>query len=136
MKPIKLIVILLCSFSASAQDTIIEKSTSYYVVPQQTTYVETVNPKYDGGVEAMNKFISENIKMPGDAKMAGVREKVYVAFKVTEDGSLIDVEISRGVMPSMDEEAMRVVKAMPKWIPGTKGGKPTVMRYYIPVDFK
>jgi TonB family protein len=136
MRVIISVLIFFTGYTVNAQDTIIEKSTSYYVVPQKTTYEETINPKYNGGVEAMNQFIAENIRVPGDAKMAGLYGKVYVAFKVTEDGSLIDVEISQGISESMNQEAIRIVKLMPAWIPGTKGGKNTTMRYYIPVEFK
>lgn len=136
MRLIFILFALSFGFDSQAQDTIIEKATSYHVVPQKITYEETINPKYKGGVEEMNKFITENLKIPGDSKVSGLYGKVYVAFKVAEDGSLIDIEISQGISESMNEEAIRVVKAMPKWIPGTKGGKNTTMRYYIPIEFK
>lgn len=136
MEKILLIAVSFLGFNLVAQDTIVEKSTTYHVVSQPTTYEETINPKYNGGEEAMNKFITETIRYPESAKLSGQHGKVYVAFKVKEDGSLIDVEITRGVSPLLDEEALRVVKAMPAWIPGTKGGKNATMRYYIPVEFK
>jgi len=136
MRAFVLILFLFLGLHSKAQDTIVEKATSYHVVSSSTTYEESTKPRYKGGAEAMNKFISDNVVVPGDAKLAGQYGKVYVAFKVMEDGSMADVEVSRGIAPSLDAEAMRVVKTMPNWIPGTKGGDNIAMRYYIPVEFK
>lgn len=137
MKTSVTIALILLSISLYAQDTITTTTTSSYrVVSQSTKTDDVVNPSYVGGVEAMNLFISENIKYPELAKTSAQYGKVYVAFKVQEDGSLIDIEITKGISPELNEEALRIVKAMPKWNPGTKGGQPTIIRYYIPIEFK
>lgn len=135
MKTLLTIGIFLCTMSLLAQDTINTKS-SYRVVAQTIKTSEVINPTYIGGVDAMNLFISENIIYPEVAKTSGQYGKVYVAFKVKEDGTLIDIEVTRGISPELNEEALRVVGAMPKWNPGTKDGQPATIRYYIPVEFK
>ncbi len=135
MKTFITIVFFLLSLSFFAQDTITTTG-SYRVVSQSTKTAEIINPTYVGGEEAMKQFIAETIIYPQMAKISGQFGKVYVAFKVQEDGSLIDLEITRGISPELNAEALRVVGAMPKWNPGTKGGQPATIRYYIPVEFK
>jgi len=135
MKTLTTIAFFLLSLNLFAQDTITTSGT-YRVVSQSTKTDQVVNPTYVGGEEAMKQFISETINYPELAKVSGQYGKVYVAFKVQEDGSLIDLEITRGISPELNAEALRVVGAMPKWNPGTKDGQPATIRYYIPVEFK
>ena len=97
--------------------------------------IETM-PSYPGGMEALNKYLKEKIKYPADAKSAKVEGKVYISFIVTTDGTLSDIKVAKKVNPSLDAEALRVVKAMPKWVPGSHEGKPVSVSYVLPIAFK
>lgn len=93
-------------------------------------------PQFPGGAVALNTYLGAKLKYPTDAMDAGVQGKVWVAFVVDRDGGVKDVELKRGVHASLDKEALRVVKAMPKWTPGKMNGKPVRTRYILPVNFK
>lgn len=134
MKTLITIGLFLLGFNLQAQQT--TTTSTYRVVAQSEKSAEVVKPSYVGGEEAMKKFISETIEYPEDAKVLNQYGKVYVAFEVKEDGTLINLEVTKGISPDLDAEALRVVKAMPKWNPGTKNGEASTMRFYIPVEFK
>jgi protein TonB len=87
------------------------------------------------GWEAMHKFIQDNLKYSVDAKNKGIAGTVFVEFVVEEDGIIIDVRILVGLNPELDEEAIRVVKMLPKWNPGKIRGKPTRCYFNLPVRF-
>lgn len=93
-------------------------------------------PEFPGGMEAIYKYISENIQYPEQAKEANIEGRVVMQFTVTEDGSIVNVEVARGIGGGCDEEALRVVKAMPKWKPAIKDGKPVAGQYALPILFK
>lgn len=93
-------------------------------------------PEFFGGVESLYSFIAANIRYPKKAKENGIQGTVYVRFVVKADGSISDVNVLRGIGAGCDEEAVRVVKAMPRWKPGTKNGKPINTQYTIPITFK
>lgn len=97
-------------------------------------FVETM-PKYPGGDQALMQFLSDNIKYPEDAAKAGKEGRVVVRFVVKKDGSVGDVEVMQSAYPSLDNEAMRVVKLMPKWTPGTHDGKAVDVNYRVPIVF-
>ena len=136
MKTIVTLSLLIGTSFIKAQESSVTSTTIAYRVVSKSATEVVINPKYDGGVEAMNAFIVENLSYPSEFKMSGQYGKVFVAFKVMEDGTLEDIEISRGISEGLDAEALRVVHLMPKWIPGTKNDKAVPMRYYIPVEFK
>ena len=83
----------------------------------------------------MNDFIGKNLKYPEQATKNGVQGKVLVSFVVETDGSITDVKVIRGIGSGCDEEAVRVVKAMPKWQPAMKDGKAVAMQMHIPFSF-
>lgn len=93
------------------------------------------SPSFPGGYQAMNDFIGKNLKYPEQATKNGVQGKVLVSFVVETDGSITDVKVIRGIGSGCDEEAVRVVKAMPKWQPAMKEGKAVAMQFYIPFSF-
>ena len=93
-------------------------------------------PKFPGGEEAMFKFISENVKYPQEAKDKNISGRVFVNFVVEKDGSVDEVKVLRSIGGGCDEEAVRVVKSMPKWTPGKQKGKPVRVSYIIPFVFK
>lgn len=94
-----------------------------------------VMPKYPGDQKALQNFLIENIKYPEKAKRDTVQGKVYIKFDVGADGSLSNFKVQKGIGSGCDEEALRVVKMMPKWIPATKEGKPVKSNVVIPIMF-
>ncbi len=93
-------------------------------------------PSFPGGNEALMKFLSENVKYPVVAQENGVQGRVVVSFVVERDGSITDVKVVRSVDPSLDKEAARVVKSMPRWIPGKQNGAAVRVKYNVPVSFR
>jgi TonB family protein len=93
-------------------------------------------PGFPSGEEAFYKYLSENITYPQQAKDAGIQGRVVVGFVVMDDGSIVNVEVVRGIGGGCDEEAVRVVKAMPKWKPAIYNGKPVNVHYSLPITFK
>jgi TonB family protein len=92
-------------------------------------------PKYPGGDEARVKFIVSNIKYPQVAKEKGVQGTVIVSFVIDNDGSVKDAKVLRGIGAGCDEEALRVIKMMPKWTPGKQSGKNVKVAFNMPVKF-
>ena len=99
------------------------------------TVVEQM-PMFPGGDGALMSYLSQNIHYPTIAAENGVQGRVVVGFVVERDGSITDVNILRGVDPSLDKEAMRVVKSMPKWTPGKQNGSAVRVKYQVPVSFR
>lgn len=97
--------------------------------------VETM-PSFPGGDMAMMKYMSENIKYPVIAQENGIQGRVICQFVVNKDGSIVDVEVVRSVDPSLDKEAIRMIKSMPKWSPGKQRGKAVRVKYTLPVNFR
>ena len=92
-------------------------------------------PGFPGGEEELFRFLGKNIKYPAMAKDAGIKGMVYVNFVVWIDGTIKDVKVLRGIGGGCDEEAMRVVKSMPKWKPGKQRGKTVPVSYNLPIRF-
>lgn len=95
-----------------------------------------VKPEFPNGNEGLGKFLSENIKYPKKALKNGVSGKVFVQFVIDKTGKVTNVVAVRGVEKSLDKEAVRVIKSMPKWKPGMKDGQPVKVKYTIPINFK
>lgn len=93
-------------------------------------------PVFPGGEESLYKYIAGNIKYPEQAKADGIEGRVVVRFIVMDNGDVVNVEVAKGIGGGCDEEAMRVVKAMPKWQPATYEGKPVNVQYALPITFK
>ncbi len=93
-------------------------------------------PSFPGGQSALLQYLSSNIKYPVVAEENGVQGRVIVTFVVESDGSITDVRVVKSVDPSLDKEAQRVVKSMPKWIPGRQNGSPVRVKYTVPVTFR
>ena len=104
-----------------------EKDSIYIVVENM--------PEFPGGKKAFLKYLFDNIKYPESAKKKGIHGRVFINFTVEKDGSITDVKILRGIGGGCDEEAVRVVKAMPKWIPGKQDGKAVRVDFNLPVKF-
>ncbi len=94
------------------------------------------NPEFPGGISEMYKFLGNNIKYPASAQRANVAGRVFVKFVVEKDGSIGNVEVLKGIGFGCDEEAIRVIKSMPKWNPGRQNGKNVRVFYNMPVVYK
>jgi len=92
-------------------------------------------PVFPGGEKAMYTYIGQNLIYPEQAKKEGIQGRVFVTFVVEKDGSITDVELLRGVSDELDQEALRVIKGMPKWTPGGQRGKPVRVQYRMPIKF-
>ena len=92
-------------------------------------------PYFPGGQELLLKYLAANIKYPASAVKAKKQGRVIVTFIVQKDGSITHAKIARSIDPELDAEALRVVKGMPKWTPGTQLGKPVSVKYVLPVKF-
>ena len=125
MKNIKFIAFLttfLLSYSLFAQDKV------YTLVDEQ--------PQFVGGKKAFSEYISKNLKYPNSALKMGIAGGVFVEFIVNKDGKISDMKIIRGIGGGCDEEAMRVIRNSPKWIPGKQRGRVVRVKMSIPIIFK
>lgn len=92
-------------------------------------------PKFPGGEEALRSFIASAVKYPAEAQQKGIQGKVYINFVVGKTGSIATAKVARGVAPSLDQEAIRVIESMPAWIPGKQKGVSVDVSYTIPINF-
>ena len=99
------------------------------------TFVEEL-PQFPGGESAMMAYLKKNLIYPKEAVKEQIEGKVFVSFVVNIDGSIEGVKVLRGVYQLLDNEALRVVKNMPKWNPGKQNGKAVRVQYTLPVNFK
>ena len=99
------------------------------------TVVESM-PTFPGGDVARIKYLNANIKYPTIARESGIQGRVFVTFVVETDGRVTDVKILRGIGGGCDEEAVRVIKNMPKWVPGKQRGKAVRVQFNMPILFK
>ncbi|MBD2755003.1 energy transducer TonB [Spirosoma validum] len=100
------------------------------IVPQTTT-----EPEFPGGSGALNNYLQQNVTYPEAASQAQISGRVFVSYVIDTVGHVTDVKILKGIGYGCDEEALRVVRAMPSWKPGTQSGKAIPVRYNIPIRF-
>ncbi len=105
------------------------------VQEEQIFIVVEESPEFPGGLAKMYEFIQKNIRYPRMEKEAGIQGRVIVTFVVEKDGSITDVQVLKGVTEGLNNEAMRVVKAMPRWKPGKQRGRPVRVRVNLPINF-
>lgn len=107
-------------------------------IPQQIEILDYAeqNPEFPGGDEELMKFLQKNLRYPNQALEMGLEGSVLIRFVVNGNGSVSNVEVSRGFDPSCDKEALRVVRMMPKWIPGRMSGKAVPVYFKLPITFK
>lgn len=126
------------------QETVIEKYVPFTppeeeeeVIAEEPIFVVVESmPSFPGGYEALMKYLHDNIRYPVMAKELNIQGKVFLTFVVEKDGSVTDVELLRGIGGGCDEEAIKVVQNMPKWIPGKQRNVPVRVRFNLPVNFK
>lgn len=102
---------------------------------EQIFFIVEDMPEFPGGEMALRTFIANNIEYPAIAQENGIQGRVYVTFVVTKDGSVANASIARGVDPSLDKEALRVVNNLPKWTPGKQRGQMVNVSYTVPINF-
>lgn len=93
-------------------------------------------PSFPGGFKALKEYLNNNMRYPDEAAANKQQGRVLCTFTVEPDGSINDIGITKSVSPSLDAEAMRVVSAMPRWIPGKQAGKPVSTKYTLPITFR
>lgn len=114
-------------FSDIQTEEEVEESPVFFIVEDM--------PEFPGGDAALHKYLATSVEYPVIAQENGIQGRVYVKFVINTDGSVTDVQIARGVDPSLDKEALRVVRNMPKWKPGKQRGKAVRVSYTVPINF-
>lgn len=109
--------------------TMLEEDNVVYVICEKPA-------QFPGGTQAMVKFLSENVMYPAIARQNGIQGRVLCQFIVNKDGSISDVTVVRSVDPSLDKEAIRLIKSMPKWQPGEQRGKLVRTKFTLPISFR
>lgn len=127
MRWILTLLMLMTVYCAQGQDTTVRKETFQYVEQM---------PEYPGGTVSMQAYIRQTLKYPEAAQKKGISGKVYIKFVVDIDGTITDAYVLKGIGEGCDEEALRVVNAMPKWKPGKQNGRPVRVLFTLPVNFK
>ncbi|MBB3188360.1 M56 family metallopeptidase [Microbacter margulisiae] len=114
-----------------------QQETTYKPVKYKNVYrVVEVLPKFGDGGTSLAEYLASHIKYPVEAQKQGAEGRVICQFVVDKEGNISEVHVIRGVTKALDEEAIRVVKAMPRWTPGYQGGKPVNVLYTLPITFK
>ena len=126
MKRTILMAIAACMMTLGAQAQV-KNNDAFDVVEEM--------PVFPGGMQGMINFLSENISYPKDAQETKISGRVIISFVVEKDGSVSEVQTVKPLYPSLDEEAVRIVKNMPNWIPGKQKGQTVRVKYTLPISF-
>lgn len=127
-------------------DIVVGGCTGYPVIINDTLEVKNKNkepfhnveqmPSFPGGTEALMQFIKDNLEYPESAERDSIQGRVVIRFVVDKEGALRDWQVLRSPHPDMEKEAIRLILAMPRWIPGKQNGIPVDVYYTIPITFK
>lgn len=128
-----LIIFILFPFLAFAQEDEIKKEEP--VKKGFGVSVVQVQPEFPGGTDSLQSFLKRNLSYPDSAKLNRIQGRVYVGFLIDKKGKIKEEKVLNGVSDILDNEALRVVRLMPQWTPGTAGGSPVSVQYILPVDF-
>lgn len=129
-----LLVVVFAPAGANAQNKKVEKAQTHKDTTTDDKVYEVCEqmPTYEGGDAALLKYLGENLKLPEEDQERGMQGRMVVGFIVEKDGSLTNVKVLRAVDIALDSEVLRVVKGMPKWIPGRHNGQRVRVRYLLP----
>ena len=122
--------------NSAAEEQVTEAAVEPVIFNNDSMPEGLVAPEFPDGVEALYKYIAENIQYPEQAKADGIEGRVLIRFVVMNDGSIANVEVAKGIGGGCDEEALRVVKGMPNWKPAIYEGNAVNVQYCIPINFK
>ena len=130
-----LLVIVFAPAGANAQNKKVKKAQTHKDTTTDDKVYDVCEqmPTYEGGDAALLKYLGENLKLPEEYKERGMQGRMVVGFIVEKDGSLTNVKVLRAVDIALDAEVLRVVKGMPKWIPGRHNGQRVRVRYLLPI---
>ena len=130
-----LLVIVFVPAGANAQNKKMKKAQTHKDTTTDDKVYDVCEqmPTYEGGDAALLKYLGENWKLPDEYKERGIQGRMVVGFIVEKDGSLTNVKVLRAVDIAIDAEVLRVVKGMPKWIPGRHNGQRVRVRYLLPI---
>ncbi|MEO8068856.1 MAG: TonB family protein [Flavobacteriales bacterium] len=124
--------------STETQEGVKEDEAPPPVEEDNTTYgygMVEENATFPGGEKGLFAYLDKNVQYPAMEQDAGIQGRVFVEFVVDKDGSVLNVALKKGLSPGLDKEALRVVKAMPKWAPAKMGGRPVKQLYRLPILF-
>ena len=124
----QVVILLMASSNCLAQELPVKANELVFIVVEN-------QPKFPGDKNALTNYLRKNVQYPEAAKQAGVTGRVFISFIVERDGRLTDVHLLKGLGFGCDEEAMRVMNAMPRWEPGTQSGRTARVRYNLPIWF-
>lgn len=126
------------AIASVVEEEVAEESPAQPIVDVEETVFDTVDqmPSYSGGMSALMQYLRNNIHYPSVAEENGIQGRVTVVFVVEKDGSISNVKVGKSVDSSLDKEALRVIRAMPRWNPGRRNGELVRVRYAIPVTFR
>ena len=130
-----LLVIVFAPAGVNAQNKKVKKARTHKDTTTDDKVYDVCEqmPTYEGGDAALLKYLGENWKLPDEYKERGIQGRMVVGFIVEKDGSLTNVKVLRAVDIAIDAEVLRVVKGMPKWIPGRHNGQRVRVRYLLPI---
>ena len=130
-----LLVIVFAPAGANAQNKKVKKARTHKDTTTDDKVYDVCEqmPTYEGGDAALLKYLGENWKLPDEYKERGIQGRMVVGFIVEKDGSLTNIKVLRAVDIAIDAEVLRVVKGMPKWIPGRHNGQRVRVRYLLPI---
>ncbi len=133
-----LLAVVFVPAGANAQNKKVEKAQTHKDTTTDDKVYEVCEqmPIFEGGDAALLKYLTDSVKYPELAKKHGVQGRVVIGFIVEKDGSLTNVKVLRAVDRALDAEALRVVKGMPKWIPGRQNEQRVRVKYNVPVSFR
>ena len=131
-----------CLATADAQKTVVSKPQQKNITQEKVQNIDEPfavveqMPQYAGGQAALMEYMKNSLKYPKDAAAQKVEGRILVSFIVEKDGSLSDVKATKAIFPSLDAEAVRVVKEMPRWTPGRQRGVVVRVKYVLPITFR
>lgn len=136
LRNILAIIVMLTSYSTIQAQVVIEDNAVVNEDENQIFVFVEEYPEFPNGEENLYKYLGSNIKYPHEALENGIQGTVVVKFVVEKDGSISNVKAVRKIGGGCDEEAVRVVKRMPRWKPGKQSGKPVRTEFTLPIQFK
>ena len=136
MKALALIILIIATHTASAQDSTIEIRVRKPVMDDRVFLVVEQMPAYPGGDDALIKFIRINVRYPDLERENNIQGRVVVSFIVETDGSISNIAIRKGVSKGINKEALRVVGLMPRFRPGRQSGQSVRVQYILPIQFR
>ena len=127
--------VTLLSNALPATDKSVDDSVHYVDNSEVFMFVDQMPSFNGGGISKFREYIKSNIEYPAKAKEQSISGKVIVKFVIDKEGNLTDIQLANSVHPLLDNEALRVIKSCPKWVPGKQQGQVVKVQYIIPVNF-